>query len=162
MHDQNLYQILYALTIITGEKKFAEEADKTLLFFFKNCRCAAMDKVYLSLKHDLTPDGIGFVAGADIHTLVAFTKGYWTHTQPWATGYGKVTDAQVANLCYQRYEQMADGREKQGYRNLIRQCSLDCNEIVEVYYESLLHDDYYGCRIACLYTYAIKSCRAGD
>ena len=38
MHDQNLYQVLYALTKITGDKKYAEEADKTLKFFFENCQ----------------------------------------------------------------------------------------------------------------------------
>ena len=38
MHDQNLYQALYALTGITGDKKYAEEADKTLKFFFENCQ----------------------------------------------------------------------------------------------------------------------------
>jgi hypothetical protein len=38
MHDQNLYQILYALTELTGEKKYADEADKTLEWFFENCQ----------------------------------------------------------------------------------------------------------------------------
>ena len=38
MHDQNLYQVLYALTKITGDKKYAEEADNTLKFFFENCQ----------------------------------------------------------------------------------------------------------------------------
>jgi len=38
MHDQNLYQILYALTELTGEPKYAEEADKTLKWFFENCQ----------------------------------------------------------------------------------------------------------------------------
>ena len=38
MHDQNLYQVLYALTGITGDKKYAAEADKALKFFFENCR----------------------------------------------------------------------------------------------------------------------------
>ncbi len=86
-------------------------------------RAATTDKVYLSLKHDLTTDGIGFVAGADIHTLEARTKGNWTHTRLWATGYGKVTDAQVANLCYLRYDQLSDRTEKQSYRKLILQCA---------------------------------------
>ena len=38
MHDQNLYQILYALTELTGDRKYAEEADKTLRWFFENCQ----------------------------------------------------------------------------------------------------------------------------
>ncbi|MHC4625045.1 MAG: hypothetical protein ACYS4W_14215, partial [Planctomycetota bacterium] len=38
MHDQNLYQILYALTEITGEKRYAEEADRTIKWFFEHCQ----------------------------------------------------------------------------------------------------------------------------
>jgi hypothetical protein len=38
MHDQDLYQLLYGLTTITGEKKYAQEADKALGWFFKNCQ----------------------------------------------------------------------------------------------------------------------------
>jgi len=38
MHDQNLYQILYALTEITGDKHHAEEADRTIEWFFKHCQ----------------------------------------------------------------------------------------------------------------------------
>lgn len=41
MHDQKLYQILYALTEITGEKKYAVEADKALKWFFENCQSPA-------------------------------------------------------------------------------------------------------------------------
>jgi len=40
MHDENLYQVLYALTKITGEKHYGEEADKTLRWFFENCQSA--------------------------------------------------------------------------------------------------------------------------
>jgi len=38
MHDQNLYQILYALTDITGDKRYAREADKTVKWFFEHCQ----------------------------------------------------------------------------------------------------------------------------
>ncbi len=38
MHDENLYQILNALTELTGDRKYAEEADKTLKWFFENCQ----------------------------------------------------------------------------------------------------------------------------
>ena len=38
MQDQNLYQILYALTEVTGNKRYAEEADKTLKWFFQHCQ----------------------------------------------------------------------------------------------------------------------------
>ena len=35
MHDQNLYQILYALTDLTGDSTYAAEADRTLSFFLE-------------------------------------------------------------------------------------------------------------------------------
>ena len=38
MHDQNLYQILYALAEVTGDPRYASEADKILQWFFENCQ----------------------------------------------------------------------------------------------------------------------------
>jgi len=38
MHDQNLYQALYALTEVTGDRRYALEADRTLKWFFENCQ----------------------------------------------------------------------------------------------------------------------------
>ena len=38
MHDQNLYQVLYALSKITGDAKYSREADAALKFFFENCQ----------------------------------------------------------------------------------------------------------------------------
>ncbi len=38
MHDQNLYQVLYALSKITGEGRYAEAADGTLKWFFEHCQ----------------------------------------------------------------------------------------------------------------------------
>jgi hypothetical protein len=38
MHDQDLYQILYALTEITGDKRYAKEADRTIKWFFEHCQ----------------------------------------------------------------------------------------------------------------------------
>ena len=86
-------------------------------------RAAKTDEVYQSLKHDFSPEGIGFVAGANTETLAALTDGPWTHTQQWTTGYGKTTDAQVANDCHLRYGQLADGPDKKGYRKLILDCA---------------------------------------
>lgn len=40
MHDQNLYQILYALSELTGETRYATEADRTLRWFLGNCQSA--------------------------------------------------------------------------------------------------------------------------
>ena len=38
MHDQNLYQILYALSVITEDARYREEADNTLRWFFQHCQ----------------------------------------------------------------------------------------------------------------------------
>lgn len=38
MHDQNLYQVLYALASVTGEERYAEAADETLKWFFEHCQ----------------------------------------------------------------------------------------------------------------------------
>ena len=38
MHDQNLYQVLYGLSEVTGVPKYAAEADKALKWFFENCQ----------------------------------------------------------------------------------------------------------------------------
>jgi hypothetical protein len=40
-HCLNLYQILYALAAITGEKRYADEADQSLKFFFDRCQSPA-------------------------------------------------------------------------------------------------------------------------
>jgi len=40
-HCQNLYQILYALTKITGENRYADEADRSLKFCFEHCQSPA-------------------------------------------------------------------------------------------------------------------------
>ena len=37
-HCLNLYQILYALSAVTGEKRYADEADRSLKFFFQHCQ----------------------------------------------------------------------------------------------------------------------------
>jgi hypothetical protein len=38
MHDQNLYQVMYGLTKLTGDRRYADEADETLKWFFENCQ----------------------------------------------------------------------------------------------------------------------------
>jgi|GEM_PF-366265 len=40
-HDQNLYQILYALSEVTGDEYYAQEADRILKWFFENCQSPA-------------------------------------------------------------------------------------------------------------------------
>jgi len=41
MHDLNLYQVLYALADLTGEKRYAAEADAALRWFFQHCQSPA-------------------------------------------------------------------------------------------------------------------------
>ncbi|MBN1291302.1 MAG: hypothetical protein JXB48_05625 [Candidatus Latescibacteria bacterium] len=38
MQDQNLYQVLYALSELTGDQRYANEADKALKWFFEHCQ----------------------------------------------------------------------------------------------------------------------------
>ena len=40
-HCENLYQILYALSTLTGEPRYAEAADQSLQFFFTHCQSPA-------------------------------------------------------------------------------------------------------------------------
>ncbi len=40
-HCQNLYQVLYALTQTTGDKRYAAEADKSLQWFLEHCQSPA-------------------------------------------------------------------------------------------------------------------------
>ena len=37
-HDMNLYQMFYALTSITGDAKYAQEADRVIGYFLKHCQ----------------------------------------------------------------------------------------------------------------------------
>lgn len=45
-HCLNLYQVLYALTRITGEKRYGQGADASLKFFFENCQSAETGLLY--------------------------------------------------------------------------------------------------------------------
>ncbi len=45
-HCLNLYQILYALTTITGQTTYAEEADASLKYFFEHCQSPATGLFY--------------------------------------------------------------------------------------------------------------------
>jgi hypothetical protein len=40
-HCQNLYQVLYALAEVTGDARYADEADRSLEFFFGHCQSPA-------------------------------------------------------------------------------------------------------------------------
>ena len=74
------------------------------------------DKAFLSIKHDLSKDGLGFIKSADTSTLEPGDprlKSY-PYSRIWATGYGEATDAMIAMLCLLRYEQV----RLEGYRDL--------------------------------------------
>jgi hypothetical protein len=75
MHDQNLYQVLYALSKATRQRRYAKEADNTLEWFFNHCQ---------------SPD-TGLMAwgehiGWDFHTETIIEKGAGTtheYFRPW-------------------------------------------------------------------------------
>lgn len=78
-----------------------------------------VDRVFLALPHDFAPKGIGFLVSADIDDLGAFDSEIRSGTEPWVTGYGMSTDAQVANLCLLRLRQLPEGKARESYRDLI-------------------------------------------
>ena len=82
-------------------------------------RALKTDEVYLRLAHDFSPQGIGFVAGAKIATLEPLTDSNWTHSDPWATRYGKSTDAATAMCSYLRYQQTRN----EGYKKILIDCA---------------------------------------
>lgn len=103
-----------AVSLTTAAPDFPAELREELLQM-----ASQTDQVYLALKHDFRPGGIGFVSGAHIDTLEAFTTGEWTHTDLFATSYGKQTDAQAANLCHLRLKQVQNPVCREGYTRLI-------------------------------------------
>ncbi len=70
--DYSLYAILYDLTQITGDKSYAQEADKALEFFFKRTQSPETGLMAWGehLHWDMQQDTIG---GRDIHEI----KGKW-------------------------------------------------------------------------------------
>ena len=76
------------------------------------------DTVFLNIKHDLEPEGRGFVKAANTNTLApSDVRGQdrLVYTRLWATGYGEATDAKIANLCMLRYRQTGN----ESYKKLI-------------------------------------------
>jgi hypothetical protein len=68
-HCQNLYQILYALATITGREHYAQEADRSLAFFFEHCQSPATGLLYWG-EHagwDLHREGPLQTRSGDIH-----------------------------------------------------------------------------------------------
>jgi len=46
MHSEGLYLVLYALTDVTGQTRYAAEADRSLQFFFEHCQSPATGLFY--------------------------------------------------------------------------------------------------------------------
>jgi len=68
-HCQNLFQVLYALTAITGEPKYAREADRSLRWFLKHCQSPKTGLFYWG-EHagwDLSSDKPGEYASGNTH-----------------------------------------------------------------------------------------------
>jgi hypothetical protein len=100
-----------AIDLTDGAKKVPAPLAKKML-----ASAAAIDGTFLAIKHDLGPDGKGFLKAVrastleptDTYTARGITKpgkkDSWTHT--WETGYGEATDAQTAMLCLSRWRQV--------------------------------------------------------
>lgn len=67
MHDENYYLVLYALSELTGERRYAREADAALRFFFTHCQSEATGLLAWGehLGWDFQTDGV--IAGRDKH-----------------------------------------------------------------------------------------------
>lgn len=74
IHDIDLLQILYQLSEITTDKKYANEADKALEFFFKNCQSQATGLMCWGehLYWDFTTDNCGHSPGYDFHEATSW------------------------------------------------------------------------------------------
>lgn len=66
--DQSLYSILYQLTNLTGDKKYAREADDALKFFFNNCQSPETGLMAWGehLYWDFRNESVG---GTDLHEI---------------------------------------------------------------------------------------------
>jgi len=108
-----------AVDLTDGAKKVPAPLAKKMLAL-----AASIDDTFLVIKHDLGPNGKGFLKAVtattleptDTDTARGRTKkpgrDSWTHT--WETGYGESTDAQVAMLCLLRWQQV----KKDGFKKL--------------------------------------------
>jgi hypothetical protein len=77
-----------------------------------------IDGVYLRIKHDVSPDGAGFVSQGNAETLAAEDVrdgNNRVYSDRWTTGYGESTDANSANVCMLRYQQTGN----KGFRQLV-------------------------------------------
>lgn len=70
MHDENLYQVLYALSEITGDVRYAAEADKALRWFFEHSQSPVTGLVTWGehLSWDFRTEGLP--TGTDINEAI--------------------------------------------------------------------------------------------
>lgn len=78
-------------------------------------RALRSDAIYLSLGHDLSPTGRGFVCRANTETLEEHEFDKPTMSDLWATSYSGISDAPIALMCYTRYRQV----QHPGLRQLV-------------------------------------------
>ncbi len=77
------------------------------------------DSIYLSFAHDPTPDGIGFIKSANVHTLEpgefrSKSKSGNYSTKMWGSGYTASASSGTANDCLDRFQKTGI----QAYKNL--------------------------------------------
>lgn len=94
----------------------------------------SIDQTFLKINHRPENPERFFVTFADVRTLEPGLKIApdlsedaikWIkkkgdpHARLWATGYGEYTSAQVADICYLRYQQLPPGEAKEAYKKLV-------------------------------------------
>ena len=69
IHDIDLLNILYELSVVSGDQKYADEANKTLQYFFKNCQSPATGLMCWGehLYWDFLTDDCGYAPNYDYH-----------------------------------------------------------------------------------------------
>lgn len=69
IHDISLFKILYALTELTGDNKYADEADKALKYFFNHCQSQNTGLMCWGehLYWDFISDDCGYSPDYDFH-----------------------------------------------------------------------------------------------
>jgi hypothetical protein len=80
IHDEDLLQILYALSELTGEKSYANEADNAIAYFFNNCQSPTTGLMCWGehLYWDFLNDDCGYSPDYDFHEAKAWP--FWDKT----------------------------------------------------------------------------------
>jgi len=69
IHDIDLFKLLYEISEVSGEKEYAEEADKAMQYFFNNCQSPATGLMCWGehLYWDFLDDDCGYAPDYDFH-----------------------------------------------------------------------------------------------